>query len=146
MRELEQELAATQSGGGHLTGITTTVATPTRSVNRHDPFATPGGSKRVIIVGCNYPGQTGTLRAGVADAQQWARFFTKKCAVPEKDIQLLTDDGDYRESTIATKENIMRALHWLTARSATGDQIFFVFCGHGVQVWARERSVGILLC
>jgi len=165
VRELEQQLAATQSGAGHLTGITTTIATPTRSVGRpmsgmdehspmggpmasmqrHDPFATPGGSKRVIIVGCNYPGQTGTLRAGVADAQQWARFFTKKCAVPEKDIQLLTDDGDYRESTIATKENIMRALHWLTARSATGDQIFFVFCGHGVQVLAEEFA-GHRLC
>jgi len=115
-----------------------------------DPTESPGGSKRVVIVGCNYPGQTGTLRAGVADAQQWARFFTKRCAVPEKDIRLLTDNSEVymqsdRESAVATRDNIMRALQWLTSRSATGDQLFFVFCGHGVQVVAEEFA-GQRLC
>jgi len=115
-----------------------------------DAFDSPSGSKRVVIVGCNYPGQAGTLRAGVADAQHWARFFTKKCGVAEKDIRLLSDDSQVymqsdRESAVATRDNILRALQWLTARSASGDQLFFVFCGHGMQVVAEEFA-GQKLC
>jgi hypothetical protein len=86
----------------------------------------------------------------VADAQQWARFFTRRCGVSEKDIRLLTDISEVytqsdSETAVATKDNIMRALQWLTARSATGDQVFFVFCGHGVQVVAEEFA-GNRLC
>jgi len=115
-----------------------------------DPAQSPGGSKRVVIVGCDYPGQTGTLRAGVADAQQWARFFTKRCGVPDKDIRLLSDSREAYmqsdgESAVATRDNILRALQWLAARSATGDQLFFVFCGHGLQVVAEEFA-GQRLC
>merc|ERR1719506_3214776 len=115
-----------------------------------DAFDSPSGAKRVVIVGCNYPGQAGTLRAGVSDAQHWARFFTKKCGVAEQDIRLLSDDSQVymqsdRESAVATRDNILRALQWLTARSASGDQLFFVFCGHGVQVVAEEFA-GQRLC
>merc|ERR1719453_1508616 len=123
---------------------------PTRARDLLDPWQNPGGAKRVVIVGCNYAGQTGSLRAGVADAQQWARFFTKRCGVPEKDIRLLTDHSEVymqseKESAVATRDNILRALHWLTARSASGDQVFFIFCGHGVQVVAEEFA-GQRLC
>lgn len=175
--ELEQELAALRAGRG-TAGITT-VATPTRSSvvpagrsmssfeamssmmgaptsglshgsDLFDPATRPGGAKRVVIVGCNYAGQSGTLRAGVSDAQHWARFFTKKCGVVETDIRLLTDSSEVfmkseRECAVATRDNIMRALQWLTTRSASGDQIFFVFCGHGVQVVVEEFA-GQRLC
>merc|ERR1719240_632318 len=83
-----------------------------------DPVQQPGGTKRAVIIGCDYPGQTGALRAGVADAQQWARFFTKRCGVLEKDVRLLTDNSEVymqsdKESAVATRDNILRALHWL---------------------------------
>jgi len=93
-----------------------------------------------LIVGCDYPGKIGTLRAGVADAQQWARFFMKRCGVSEQDIRLLSDDpSQYQQKArpdcaVATRDNILRALQWLVARSAPGDQLFFVFCGHGAQI------------
>jgi hypothetical protein len=175
-RELEQELAAIRAGAYGSSSITT-VATPTRSTVRgmsrsmsglegfaspmasisqrgrdiFDPSDSSAGPKRVVIIGCNYPGQMGSLRAGAGDAQQWARFFTKRCGVPEKDIRLLTDHDEVynmqseKESAVATRDNILRALHWLTARSASGDQLFFVFCGHGVQVVAEEFA-GQRLC
>jgi hypothetical protein len=175
VQELVQDLAAIRAGGS-TAGITS-VATPSRgmparSMSRSisgieglglptssiptrgrdllDPAQCPGGAKRVVVVGCNYPGKTGSLRAGVADAQQWARFFTRRCGVSEKDIRLLTDISEVytqsdSETAVATKDNIMRALQWLTARSATGDQVFFVFCGHGVQVVAEEFA-GNRLC
>lgn len=104
-----------------------------------------------MIVGCDYPGQQGSLRAGVADAQQWARFFTKRCNLAETDIRLLSDDpAHYQQkerpdSALASKANMLRALNWLTARSSSGDQLFFVFCGHGVQVLAEEFA-GRKLC
>jgi hypothetical protein len=173
LRDLEQELAQVRSGGGAGAGIDA-VATPTRStvarrslsgdsptsqallssspqqlrVDCLDPATHPGGSTRVVVVGCNYPGQTGSLRACTTDAQQWARFFTKRCAVPEKDIRLLTDNPEqYTQpgATVATRDNILRALQWLCARSASGDQLFFVFCGHGVQV-VTEEFAGKKLC
>jgi len=105
-----------------------------------DPVENPGGATRAVIVGCDYPGQLGALRAGVADAQQWARFFMKRCNFTEADIRLLSDDPshyqqkDRAESAVASRDTVMRALRWLTARSSPGDQLFFVFCGHGTQV------------
>jgi len=116
-----------------------------------DPFAYPGGTRRAVIVGCDYAGRVGALRAGVADAQQWARFFSKRCSFAEQDIRLLTDDQQlYQqaarpESAVATRDNILRALQWLTAQSMHGDQMFFVFCGHGCQL-AAEEYAGKLLC
>jgi len=116
-----------------------------------DPAENAGAPKRAVIVGCDYPGQLGSLRAGVADAQQWARFLTKRCGVAERDIRLLSDDPahyqikDRPDLAVASRDNVLRALQWLVARSATGDQLFFVFCGHGVQVVAEEFA-GQKLC
>lgn len=116
-----------------------------------DPEQYPGASKRAVIVGCDYPGQQGSLRAGVADAQQWARFFAKRCKFPEADIRLLTDDPSHYqqkecpESAVSTRANLLRALRWLTAKSSSGDQLFFIFCGHGIQVLAEEFA-GRKLC
>lgn len=116
-----------------------------------DPLKQPGGSQRAVIVGCDYPGKVGALRAGVADAQQWARFFAKRCGLSEQDIRLLSDDQHHYqhasrpESAVATRDNIMRALQWLTSQSVPGDQMFFVFCGHGAQL-AAEEYAGKLLC
>lgn len=118
-----------------------------RSVgNPLDPLESPGGSKRAVIVGCDYPGQAGALRAGVADARQWAKFFMKRCHFHEVDIRLLTDDPahyqqrDRPDCAIASRDALLRALRWLTEQSSSGDQLFFVFCGHGVQVVTEERG------
>mmetsp|Transcript_91924 Transcript_91924/g.263287 ORF Transcript_91924/g.263287 Transcript_91924/m.263287 type:complete len:315 (+) Transcript_91924:1278-2222(+) len=116
-----------------------------------DAAQNPGGSRRAVIIGCDYPGKIGTLRAGVGDAQQWARFFTKRCGISEQDIRLLTDDqSQYSQKSqpdaaVATRDNILRALQWLTTRSVPGDQVFFVFCGHGAQLVAEEYA-GKRLC
>jgi len=116
-----------------------------------DPNENPGGPKRALIVGCDYPGKIGTLRAGVADAQQWARFFMKRCGLAEQDIRLLSDDpNQYQQKArpdcvVATRDNILRAVQWLVARSAHGDQLFFVFCGHGAQI-VTEEYAGQKLC
>lgn len=104
------------------------------------PFESPGGQRRAVIVGCDYPQQTATLRAGVADAQQWARFFMKRCKLLECDIRLLTDDPvhyrqtDRPEQSVSCRDTVLRALQWLTIRSSPGDELFFVFCGLGTQV------------
>lgn len=111
-----------------------------------DPTANPGGPKRVLIVGCDYAGKLGTLRAGVADAMQWSRFFIKRCGLTEQDVRVLTDDpAQYQQkprpdAVVATKANILRGLHWLVSRSVPGEQLFFVFCGHGAQVVVEERA------
>lgn len=116
-----------------------------------DPTRHPGGSRRAVVIGCNYPGQLGTLRAGGGDAQHWARYFTKRCNFADGDIRLLSDDPAYYhqkerpDSAVPSRANILRALQWLTARSSSDDQLFFVFCGHGVQVLAEEFA-GRKLC
>jgi len=106
-----------------------------------DPHENSGGPRRAVIIGCDYQGKIGTLRAGIADALQWARFFMKRCGLREEDIRLLTDDTSHyqqKECSIATRDNIRRALTWLVARAVQGDQLYFVFCGHGAQIVAEE--------
>lgn len=103
-----------------------------------------------MIVGCDYANKIGTLRAGVSDAQQWARFFSKRCEIAEQDVRLLSDDTSHHQQdrpdcAFATRDNILKALQWLVARGAPGDQCFFVFCGHGMQVVVEEYS-GQKLC
>eukprot|EP00927_Polykrikos_kofoidii_P059420 TRINITY_DN54578_c0_g1_i1.p1 TRINITY_DN54578_c0_g1~~TRINITY_DN54578_c0_g1_i1.p1 ORF type:complete len:646 (+),score=97.98 TRINITY_DN54578_c0_g1_i1:109-1938(+) len=118
--------------------------------NPFDPIENPGGTRRALIVGCDYSGKIGSLRAGVSDAQQWARFFMKRCEFSERDIRLLTDDPaqyqqDRPDCAVATRDNILHALHWLVSRGAAGDQCFFVFCGHGAQV-VVEQYAGRNMC
>eukprot|EP00929_Paragymnodinium_shiwhaense_P031091 TRINITY_DN17503_c0_g1_i1.p1 TRINITY_DN17503_c0_g1~~TRINITY_DN17503_c0_g1_i1.p1 ORF type:complete len:586 (-),score=110.32 TRINITY_DN17503_c0_g1_i1:154-1911(-) len=115
-----------------------------------DPNVNPGGPRRAVVIGCDYANKIGTLRAGVSDAQQWARFLAKKCSIPEQDIRLLTDDPahfqtDPSGSTLASHGNILRSLHWLTGRSSPGDQLHFIFCGHGLQI-VTEEYAGRKLC
>uniref|UniRef100_A0A7S4PUS9 Peptidase C14 caspase domain-containing protein n=1 Tax=Alexandrium monilatum TaxID=311494 RepID=A0A7S4PUS9_9DINO len=116
-----------------------------------DPNENPGGPRRAVIVGCDYPGKTGSLRAGVSDALQWVKFFTKRCGLLEQDLRFLCDDpAQYQQKqrpdrAVSTRENVLRALQWLTMRSAPGDQLFFVFCGHGAQIVAEEYA-GRTLC
>ncbi|CAE8688991.1 unnamed protein product, partial [Polarella glacialis] len=117
-----------------------------------DPNENPGGPKRAVIIGCDYSGKLGTLRAGVADAQQWARFFTKRCGLVEQDVRFLCDDPSqyqqkaHPECSVSTHANIMRALQWLVARSSAGDQLFFVFCGHGAQISVEDMGRKLCEC
>jgi len=112
----------------------------------------PGGPRRAVVVGCDYPGKTGTLRAGVADAEQWTRFFSKRCALQAHDIRFLCDDpAQYQQMArpdlaVATRDNILRALQWLVTKSAPGDQLFFVFCGQGAQLITEDTARGQRLC
>eukprot|EP00438_Fugacium_kawagutii_P029796 Skav227169 [mRNA] locus=scaffold502:463861:478016:- [translate_table: standard] len=83
------------------------------------------------------------------------RFFQSRCGFDaEKDIRLLADDPSHVpvESLNATRDNMLRGLTWLAFSSSgaagkavgaaalpqvsnchPGDQLFFVFCGHGAQ-------------
>lgn len=173
IQELEWELSTAQGdrdpvnsarGGGDWS-----TASPSHAAQRHhcpapsplhgmsskgdplDPIDCPGGHRRAVIVGCDYPGQVSALRAGVADAQQWARFFMKRSNFAEQDIRLISDDpAHYQQKgrpdcVVASRGNILRALHWLTSRITVGDQLFFIFCGHGAQIVAEEYA-GQKLC
>jgi hypothetical protein len=177
VQELEQELqanglgvqsAANMSLGGRSTssawgtGAAPLAAMPCQSMpstagpQYHPPFqgdplnptTNAGGPRRALIIGCDYSGKVGALRAGVSDAQQWARFFMKRCDFSEQDIRLLSDDPALYQNDVnlvATRDNIQRALQWLVARSSIGDQCFFVFCGHGAQI-VTEEYAGQKLC
>ena len=49
------------------------------------------------------------------------------------------------DSLNATRENLLRGLAWLVARSAPGDQLFFIFCGHGAQIPVQETCLVFLI-
>lgn len=86
------------------------------------------------------------------DAANWARLFVRWCGFNEQDVRLLTDDPEQLKSqarpdcAIATKDNILRALHWLTSRSSPDDQVFFVFCGSGAQLILDNQESGSRRC
>ena len=77
---------------------------------------------------------------------QWYRFFQSRCGFDEKDIRLLADDAGNVpvESLSATRDNVILGLKWLVSSCHAGDQLFFIFCGHGAQVLCECARVGTL--
>lgn len=68
----------------------------------------------------------------------------KRGGMTERDIRFLCDDpAQFQqkarpEISMATRDNVLLALYWLTSGSKPGDQLYFVFCGQGAQIVSEE--------
>ena len=97
------------------------------------PSAVPSGpfrgpQRRALFIGINYFIQRGQLRGCVSDAQNMASYLVGHFGYKPEDMLILTDDKKHPESQ-PTKQNILRAMHWLVKDACSNDTLFFYFSG-----------------
>ena len=91
--------------------------------------------KRALIIGINYPGTKYELGGCVKDAHDIKKVLQTGLGFEEKNINLLTDTAKKnKRKTQPNRQNILRAIKWLTTNLEKGDQLYFHYSGHGTQV------------
>ena len=83
----------------------------------------------LIVVGCEYRGQSAELMGCARDARNIAACFRDKYGIPQSHILLLTEDNQRSPN----RSNILGALEKCIQMAANGEcsQIIFYYSGHG---------------
>ena len=101
-----------------------------------DPFSvTDGaGNKRAVFIGINYTGDSAAGLDGCQnDALKMKNVLTTFYGFKDdKDcMKVLLDDGKHDQPN---KKNIEDAMDWLISSAQEGDDLYFHYSGHGVQI------------
>lgn len=86
------------------------------------------GRRRAIVVGINYVGQKGELKACHNDANNVLKYLIEAQGFDPSQILILMDDGKHTEPT---RRNIEDAFVRMTQYSQPGDVVWVSFSGHG---------------
>lgn len=92
------------------------------------------GRRKALLVGINYFGQRGQLRGCINDVRNMSAYLVEHFGYKREDMVLLTDDQQNPMSQ-PTKQNILRAMHWLVKDARPNDSLFFHYSG----VFARPN-------
>lgn len=107
------------------------------------------GRRKALLVGINYFGQRGQLRGCINDVRNMSAYLVEHFNYKREDMVLLTDDQQNPMSQ-PTKQNILRAMHWLVKDARPNDSLFFHYsgaflrpdlCGRG-QLTRLQATVG----
>ncbi|MCJ1386347.1 Ca(2+)-dependent cysteine protease [Xylographa soralifera] len=90
------------------------------------------GSRKALLIGVNYFGQRGQLRGCINDVKNMSTYLNNHFNYKREDMVILTDDQQNPMSQ-PTKQNILRAMHWLVKDAKPNDSLFFHYSGHGGQ-------------
>ncbi|CAK7239974.1 MAG: Ca(2+)-dependent cysteine protease [Sporothrix thermara] len=90
------------------------------------------GRRKALLIGINYFGQRGQLRGCINDVRNMSSYLVEHFGYRREDMVILTDDQQNPMSQ-PTKENILRAMHWLVKDARPNDSLFFHYSGHGGQ-------------
>ncbi|KAI0466842.1 hypothetical protein F4859DRAFT_496110 [Xylaria cf. heliscus] len=90
------------------------------------------GRRKALLVGINYFGQRGQLRGSINDARNMRAYLIENFSYKHEDIVMLTDDQQ-NPTSHPTKQNLLRAMHWLVKDAQPNDSLFFHYSGHSVQ-------------
>ncbi|GKT82954.1 caspase domain-containing protein [Colletotrichum tofieldiae] len=110
----------------------TSTATLSIPDTREDPYSTCQGKRKALLIGINYFGQDGELRGCINDVKNLSAFLVEKYGYKREDMVILTDDQQQPMGQ-PTKNNILRAMHWLVQGAQPNDSLFFHYSGHGGQ-------------
>lgn len=110
--------------------------TSSRMIDVHDPFAitptdgsfTKRNTKRAVLIGINYTGQSGQLSGCHNDVHNVAKYLTEVQVFKMENVTILMDDGHHKAPT---RSNIMSAYRKLVKESKRGDVVFCHYSGHG---------------
>ncbi|KAL2179451.1 caspase domain-containing protein [Thermothelomyces heterothallicus CBS 202.75] len=90
------------------------------------------GRRKALLIGINYFNQRGQLRGCINDVRNMSAYLVENCGYKREDMVILTDDQQNPMSQ-PTKQNILRAMHWLVKDARPNDSLFFHYSGHGGQ-------------
>ncbi|CAJ2508570.1 Uu.00g135960.m01.CDS01 [Anthostomella pinea] len=90
------------------------------------------GRRKALLVGINYFGQRGQLRGCINDVRNMSGYLVENFGYKREDMVILTDDQQNPMSQ-PTKQNLLRAMHWLVKDARPNDSLFFHYSGHGGQ-------------
>ncbi|KAA8566332.1 hypothetical protein EYC84_008917 [Monilinia fructicola] len=90
------------------------------------------GKRKALLIGINYFGQRGQLRGCINDVKNMSSYLHENFGYQRDDMVILTDDQQNPMSQ-PTKQNILRAMHWLVKDARPNDSLFFHYSGHGGQ-------------
>jgi len=108
--------------------------TSSRLIDVNNPLhiVPPGsGRRRALLIGINYVGQEGQLKACHNDVHNIREFLTQVYGFKESEMLILMDDGKHHPPT---RRNIEDGMIRLTRYSQPGDVAFVSFSGHGGHV------------
>ncbi|KAJ4135906.1 Ca(2+)-dependent cysteine protease [Fusarium equiseti] len=90
------------------------------------------GRRKALLIGINYFNQRGQLRGCINDVRNMTAYLSENFGYKREDMVILTDDQQNAMSQ-PTKQNILRAMHWLVKDARPNDSLFFHYSGHGGQ-------------
>jgi hypothetical protein len=86
------------------------------------------GRRKALLIGINYFGQRGQLRGCINDVRNMTAYLAEHFGYKREDMVILTDDQQNPMSQ-PTKQNILRAMHWLVKDARPNDALFFHYSG-----------------
>ena len=86
------------------------------------------GKRKALLIGINYFGQKGQLRGCINDVKNMSTYLNGNFGYAREDMVILTDDQQNPMSQ-PTKQNILRAMHWLVKDARPNDSLFFHYSG-----------------
>lgn len=102
-------------------------------------YSNCSGRRKALLIGINYFGQRGQLRGCINDVKNMSAFLNQAYGYQRDDMVILTDDQQNPISQ-PTKQNILRAMHWLVKDARPNDSLFFHYSG---KIALGSLSVGI---
>ena len=91
-------------------------------------YSNCSGRRKALLVGINYFGQRGQLRGCINDVRNMTAYLAEHFGYKREDMVILTDDQQNPMSQ-PTKQNILRAMHWLVKDARPNDSLFFHYSG-----------------
>lgn len=86
------------------------------------------GRRKALLIGINYFNQRGQLRGCINDVRNMTAYLSENFGYKREDMVILTDDQQNAMSQ-PTKQNILRAMHWLVKDARPNDSLFFHYSG-----------------
>lgn len=137
-QELMHTMYATSKSKGYTPVPQMTASRPLVAAR---PFyiVPPGytGRRRALIIGINYTGQSGQLRAPQNDAHNVQQFLIQACGFDPAEMLVLVDD-DEKPHAAPTKRNMLMGLQQMVQYSRPGDVLVVSFSGHGGRVTDKD--------
>ena len=97
------------------------------------------GRRKALLIGINYFGQKGQLRGCINDVKNMSTYLNGNFGYAREDMVILTDDQQNPMSQ-PTKQNILRAMHWLVKDAKPNDSLFFHYSGQLLLPTLKMRS------
>jgi hypothetical protein len=86
------------------------------------------GNRKALLIGINYFGQRGQLKGCINDVKNMSTYLNNHFNYKREDMVILTDDQQ-NPMSLPTKQNILRAMHWLVKDARPNDSLFFHYSG-----------------